>query len=570
MRYALGLAWRGLRRIAWYVVGLLLPVRLTRGERAFIRTNAEFWHRLGRDLGHRPGVVMVEPQFHPVILLSNASFAAIVAHARDLTPLFILEGRHQRRERLILASYPGARFVFLDSPRYAFAWLLALIHALLVYRRWRRPSDILEFTCDGIRFGDVIYDAVLAQGYATVHAKDLRTLRALHSFFVYRAMIRDLARRHRHEVRAYVSAHGYIGLRNGTFTRYLLQSGIEVLNRIGSHQINVRKYRSIDDIGTYALRPTAQDERVIFERHADTVVSLADRYLGERFGQRVQDDVAADLAFDRRKRMYTDTADFRQAYGLVNDAPLVFVMLHAFNDYPHSHFRRRLPFQDYYDWFVQTLALARDVRDVNWIFKEHPAADFYPTRDVDLDVTFAGVHEPHIRFLRRDADFNGASLRHIAHAIVTCIGTAGLEYSCFGVPCVLAGESPFSGYGFTIEPGDSAAYAETLRTIAGLPRLPVEQVRRAKAIAWFEMALMEEYAYPLCPHYSYDEIKNFGRLDVWGDAAALLKSADWNDVARQIRTLATYVQCDACTQLVNTEKYPFLIEGSGLLARPVH
>ena len=49
-------------------------------------------------------------------------------------------------------------------------------------------------------------------------------------------------------------------------------------------------------------------------------------------------------------------------------------------------------------------------------------------------------------------------MRYLADAIITCISTAGLEYSAQGIPCVLGGEGGYSGLGFTIKPNDVGEY----------------------------------------------------------------------------------------------------------------
>ncbi len=553
VRYAL----RALR----YLLARVWPARLSEGEKAFIAANRTLWTNYAPSIGRAPGFVLVEPQFHPIILHSNASFGAIVAWARGLTPLFLLESRAQKSVRAILSSYPGARFVYMDSWRYVLPWLVAWTRAGRAYRGLRSPADILDLAADGMRFGDLIYDALLAPGYARVKRIDFVTLLTLQRFYTYRAIIEDIAKRN--DVRAYVSAHGYIGLRNGTFTRYLLRRRIEVLNRLGSYQLIVRKYRTTEDVGVYALRPTDAYLRLLLDEYPELTAQLAHQYLEERFSQAI-DDVAVSRAFSRGKQLFTTTGDFAAAYGLDESKPLVFVMLHAFTDYPHSHFRRKLMFQDYYDWFIETLRIARSDRSANWIFKEHPAADFYPTKDLDLAALFAAERSAHIRFLDRDADFNSISLRHLAHAVVTCIGTAGMEYSCVGIPCVLGGESPYSGFGFTVEPRDRDEYRRVLQRIADLGRLHPDQILRAKAVTWFELALMQEIPYALCPRYSYQQIKSIRSDAFWSDVAGLVRTLAPNAIRGQFEMVAEFLRADGYVQLVNLEKYPFLRAGAGL------
>src|SRR5437899_2153761 len=82
------------------------------------------------------------------------------------------------------------------------------------YRSINNPRELLEFRVDEIRFGDVIYDAVLAHGYATINAIDLRTLQKLQSFYFLRSVILAIIKEH--EIATAVFAHT-IGLRGAVF-----------------------------------------------------------------------------------------------------------------------------------------------------------------------------------------------------------------------------------------------------------------------------------------------------------------------------------------------------------------
>jgi hypothetical protein len=524
--------------------------------RTFAEMNTRFWASMGTQVARheRPRYILVEVQSHPLLNLSNASFAAIAWRCRGLGPLFVIDALAPA-DRVALASYPGAAFASFRSWRYVPSRVRAVWQALRAVRGIASPEDLLAVTVDGIRFGDVIYDTVLGTGQATVRRIDAKVLSALALFFLHRSVIADLRRRF--DIRAYVG-HA-VGIPNLVYARYLLSDGIEFFNRTGSHQVQVRKWKTSADVGVYTLKPDPRYFEIMVNGSWPVVEEIADQYLQARFDQQVG-GIAENVAFDRSKRLYTSRSGFCDAHGLDPEKPTVFVMLHEFTDFPHSHFRRPMIFRDFYGWFERTVALAHDIRGVNWVFKEHPAAKFYPTSDVDVAEVFAAIDQPHIRFLASDADLNASSLRFIAHAIVTCLGTAGLEYACCGVPCVLASESSYSGYGFTMEPETEAAYEETLRTIAALPRLRPDQIRAAKAVIAFQHVMLQQSEFPLCPPYSGDRVRQLTREDIWRDASERLSPERWPAVRRQVDKLAEFVNAPAWTQFVDPEKYPFMRE----------
>jgi hypothetical protein len=237
-------------------------------------------------------------------------------------------------------------------------------------------------------------------------------------------------------------------------------------------------------------------------------------------------------------------------------------MLHAFNDYPHSHFAKPMLFQDYYWWFRRTLEIALETLHVNWVFKEHPAASYYLTRDVDLHQFFAGVKAENACFLPARANFNARSIPYLAHAIVTCVGTAGLEYATCGIPCVLGGESGYSGLGFTIEPESQEVYAACLRGIDQIPRLTSEQVARAKLAAYFNFCVMESARFHFCPKFTNAELSEWNpslTARLWKEAAAQFNLPDHVERMKiQVEELGRFVKDPTWTQYVDFRQFPFL------------
>jgi len=265
-----------------------------------------------------------------------------------------------------------------------------------------------------------------------------------------------------------------------------------------------------------------------------------------------------DLAFNRKNRLYKSSDEFCRVMGLDPSRPTVFVMLHAFNDFPHSHFTKPMLFQDYYVWFRRTLEIATKVTTVNWVFKEHPAAALYVTHDLNLDDLFGGMSEAHIRFLSRDANFNAASVAVIASAVVTCQGTVGLEYSSMGKPCLLAGESPYSGLGFSNEPSTVADYERQLYQIASLPRLTDDQIRGARTALYFQLRMLQNSPFLFCPFYGHDEIVAMTNQRFWATAASHLQNTESSALEHQVDSLAEFVRQESNTQYVDVEKYDFM------------
>ena len=226
-------------------------------------------------------------------------------------------------------------------------------------------------------------------------------------------------------------------------------------------------------------------------------------------------------------------------------------------------------FQDYYHWFTNTLRIAQTVKSVNWVFKEHPYAWFYPTKDLCLMSMFARLRSSHVRFLDAQADFNACSLRYIADTIVTCVGTAGLEYSALGIPCVLGGESTYSGFGFTIEPENREEYEACLRNMGELIPLTNTQVKVAKVVAYFYFCLMQSAVYYFCPYFDDNEIANWNvehDRKLWKKATAQLRDEQHVEKMRsQMQEMFRFVCDSSWTQYIDLKQFPFLQDDGSLV-----
>lgn len=524
--------------------------RLTEAERLFVDRNAAFWHHLPPPAALSRSYVVIEFQNHPLLALANASFAAIVAHARGLRLLFVLPSP-QHSLKAVLSSYPGARFVYTRHWQHLRHRIAADVRALQATYKLRTPRELLAFSSDGIRFGDVIYDALLTRGYATIARLDPAVYERMRDFFC----CRSLAMAHAGPDRANAYVGHFSGLETATFARYLLHAGTEVFFRVGAHQLIVKKWQGPEDLNNYALKPEPEYFKHMTRTVAAEVERLANAYLTRRF-QSGSGQLATDAAFAAGKRVFDGKAEFCHQYGLPSDRRTAFVLLHEFTDYPHSVFLKPLMFQDYYEWFRRTLDAAVSTSHVNWIFKEHPSAHLYPTKDLNLREVFGRLNASNVRFLPADEDFNARSIPHLADAVVTCIGTAGLEYSCFGIPCVVGGEGPYTGFGFTIEPNDIPEYEHVLCNIGHLQRLRADQILAAKAVLLFELSMMDEAENAFCPRYTDHEVRALSAERLWQDAAENMAPNNWPRLREQVEALREFVNNPHYRQYVDVAKFP--------------
>jgi hypothetical protein len=149
-------------------------------------------------------------------------------------------------------------------------------------------------------------------------------------------------------------------------------------------------------------------------------------------------------------------------------------------------------FDNYGEWFIETVKAAVANPRLNWLVKLHPAniwkrklsgaSDEYG--ELRLIREQIGELPPHVRILSPDTRISTLSLFKTVDVGITVRGSIGYELPCFGVPVVTAGTGRYSGFGFTEDHATREAYMDTLAHLETITRLDPARVRRARVHAY--------------------------------------------------------------------------------------
>lgn len=203
-------------------------------------------------------------------------------------------------------------------------------------------------------------------------------------------------------------------------------------------------------------------------------------------------------------------------------------------------------FEDYGEWFVETIRAACANQAMNWLVKIHPAnvwkrsyenitREYAETELIRREI---GELPPHVKLIDAHDDVSTLSLFESVDFGVTVRGTAGMEIVCFGKHCVTAGTGRYSGLGFTLDCADRQQYFERLAHLQEQPPMTTDEVLRAKWHAytafvlrpWPMVSARARFAYretgrhPLDHNLdviaeTVDDIAKFGDLDDWAEWA---------------------------------------------------
>ncbi|MFC1914428.1 hypothetical protein ACFLXF_04055, partial [Chloroflexota bacterium] len=146
------------------------------------------------------------------------------------------------------------------------------------------------------------------------------------------------------------------------------------------------------------------------------------------------------------------------------------------------------------------------------------------------------------------------SLLDSADVVITARGTAGLEFSCFGIPCIVTAEGAYSGFGFTIEPKTEEEYFKLLSDVGAVGRLKEEQLNRAMVLSYIHFVLLGAETSSLSPDIPY--IGEFDKKKVWRKIYEVAgKTEPQNDPF--YKKFAEFLDTDATHLLNRSEFYNF-------------
>ncbi len=227
------------------------------------------------------------------------------------------------------------------------------------------------------------------------------------------------------------------------------------------------------------------------EREASTLQRIFEERYGGRWILQARNQPNTK-AFDRQELV--------ERMQLAPDKPIAVVFSHVLWD--ANLFYGDDLFEDYGEWFVETVRAACANPALNWIVKLHPANIWKRERDsqtgelAELTLLRQRVGElpGHVKLLLPETDISTLSLFSAADFGITVRGTAGMELPCFGVPTFTAGTGRYSGLGFTFDSGTRTEYLDRLLRLPAAAEMTDEMVHRAR---WHALLVLEKRHWPM-------------------------------------------------------------------------
>ena len=461
----------------------------------FINKNRELWSRL--PISDKGPKILIEEVRRPFSMHILAVYGVLLNLSKKYQPVWIgdMDDRELQTVRSYIPTASTVQHAFLN----AFEKKLSIAIALWHYFLLKMGKKVINLNLFGIKYGDILYDQYLRKHQlATIKVIDRRILDMMKTItgmlFRYKKLIKN------GEYEAVLVSHR-IGLTDGLLTRIAAKHNLEVYSTGGQHYGTILRTTTYDDVISYVYKPTNKELQTVVS--LDNFDTIFKDFLEKHKTGVYSKDAAKAFADESNNELTTEI--FANKLGLDVNKKNVFVMLHAFTDFPHSHFKRVMIFKDYLEWVTTTLNYAKTDTEVNWIFKQHPSVEFYPTKDVDYDALFSAKGD-HIVYLDVDQRINTFDVARVADVIITCVGSAGFEIPALGGKAYSITPSPnyYNNIGFAKYPKSIKAYIDMLKAIPNEESLTEDDQRVAQALFLYvnEFAKVKVSAIPNLTHSS--------------------------------------------------------------------
>ena len=438
---------------------------LSDSEKEFIKLNKETWSQRSAPIG-----ILIEGfLYSPISVIEKARIAKAIEEKLNLQSLVLLRGFSKRSSNVyeIYKSFSINNFIFWWL-KYINVLLLSkiLFSTLLIFKKYKTGKALLNLEKNGIVIGDLLYDTFIRfnpKSYTIAdisYKKHFRLIfRALYSIELYKNLFE------KYDIKAVVTSHN-VYAEYGILCRLANHYGADVylkdmkVFKLYDEKININEH--------YLKTSIEQFEDAL---SSESLFDKALAYLKSRLDG-TADDVDVKNAY-RDKKIYTKN-DLLNSFNLHTEYKNVFILAHAFSDAPHIG--GGLLFNDYYHWLVEAIKIMSTVEGINVFVKPHPSSYMWNESGVVEDI-LSKLSIDNIYILPND--FNTNSIRDIADYLLTARGTAGLEFSCFGIPTITAAQGYYSGFGIAHEPKTRKEYEDTLKNILKIGTLNEEVKKKA-------------------------------------------------------------------------------------------
>lgn len=279
--------------------------------------------------------------------------------------------------------------------------------------------------------------------------------------------------------------------------QYFLYNNISVFCKtIGQTSIGIRKYNKFFD----SFTPRQNITKNLFlnvKKKFPEKSQLGKKIIEDRFNMiKNKNEDLPDTKFAFKKtQLNISKKELCKKYNWDDKKPIILVL--ANNIYDGVFEKRSSIFMDNYSWLKTSLELLTQNKNINILVKKHPTENSVPgIKDKTKNLVYSLEQNKNIKNYPDNLSPN--SIKDYIDVVFTENGTAGMEYSNYGIPVVTSSNSRYSCANFTKECKSFDEYKNLIQNIEKMNKLTHEQVENSRIFVFINQ-ILTRVDFPLNP-----------------------------------------------------------------------
>ena len=452
----------------------------------FTKKNKMFWKKIHKEnftKKNQKNSLLISCFVHtPGYYMTNAIIGKYLCKIKNLRPICLIDENDFFGE-VFLRSYGYNNFLYIPKNNF-FIRYIYFIKAIIFLKDIIDLKSFTKLKIDKINLGLITYEHFLRHsGYGTINKINFKLI----YHFALSLRINNFVDNifNKKEIKSTLQSENQF-IPCAIIFQNSLKRNIKVFSREGGPQwCNVKMYKNLSKIfaGSNSIEKKLYFK--LFKKHRSKISKIGADIVKKRFrGIDKENSVLYNIKKNKKNTLINVSKKVLcKKFNLDEKKPIAYIFSNSLID---GNFVAgwRL-FKDNLTLLRFNLDQATKIKDVNWIVKPHPSESKYFNAKTNTHKEFRKYNKfSNIKLM--DGNFSGMTIAKSAKVIVSCFGTAPMEYASFGIPSIISANARYSNLNIVNNPKTIRKYKEYLNSIKYLKKLSKMQIDKANAQTFFQ------------------------------------------------------------------------------------
>jgi len=451
----------------------------------FIKINSSFWKKNNKSY--------IYNKYNKKILITNFVHQPVYTYHESLISKYIqnfynynifgLIDSVDKFGKKLIKSFNVDNFFYYPNIS-IFQRFFFLLKAFKIINNLKNIDQFINFADDEINYGRSVYDHLIRNtGTATFNEINFKFYFFLSEALFCNNFCKKLFSKNKFE---YMIMSETQFLPSNIIYQYALKKKVKVISRVGGNKnIGITLNNSIKDKYFCTIKIKKPQIEKLYHKDKNYFSNKGLDAVSKIFLNKIPHyDPHSQKNFLKQNNLNTN--DLYKFFNWDKSKKICVIFGHNLLDGNYEN-RWRI-FRDNITWLRETLFFIKNLKpEINWLYKEHPSeygSKIAKTTSAKEFDKIIGLQK-NIKFFPEN--YNALLIKDMANCALTSSGSVGVEYPCFGIPSITAGDSFYHGLGFSYDPKDKDQYFDFLQNMPKIvsKKLTEEQIDLARISFYF-------------------------------------------------------------------------------------